>query len=56
MSRNKIHRKKVKLLNVPGDAHFSTFSCFHRLPLLSRDRTRHWFVQRAGSGPLEALV
>jgi putative transposase len=22
-----------------------TFSCFHRLPLLSRDRTRQWFIE-----------
>ena len=29
----------------PGHAHFVTFSCFHRLPLLIRDRTRRWIVK-----------
>jgi len=44
MSRNTVHRKKVRLRNVPGDAHFSTFSCCHRWPLLSKDRTRLWLI------------
>ena len=39
------HRKKVKHYDLPGDAHFLTFSCYHRLPLLSKDRTRNWFLQ-----------
>lgn len=39
------YRKKVKRFNEPGHAHFLTFSCFQRLPLLSKDRTRTWFVQ-----------
>ena len=38
-------RKRVRHFNLPGDAHFLTFSCFHRLPLLSKDRTRKWFVE-----------
>ena len=37
-------RKKVRHYDLPGDAHFLTFSCFHRLPLLSKDRTRKWLV------------
>ncbi len=53
MSRNKFHRKKVKLLNLSGDAHFSTFSCFHRLPLLSRDRTCRWFVDALAAARLK---
>lgn len=28
-----------------GEPHFLTFSCYHRLKLLSKDRTRHWFLQ-----------
>jgi putative transposase len=28
----------------PGHAHFVTFSCFQRLPLLTRDRTRRWVI------------
>jgi putative transposase len=37
-------RKRVRHFDLPGDAHFLTFSCFHRLPLLSKDRTRKWLV------------
>jgi putative transposase len=37
-------RKQVRSYNIPGHAHELTFSCFQRLPLLSRDRTRGWFV------------
>lgn len=28
-----------------GDAHFLTFSCFHRLPLLSKKRACEWMVE-----------
>lgn len=38
-------RKRVRRYDVPGHSHFLTFSCFHRLPLLSKDRTRHWLLQ-----------
>ena len=41
----KQHRKTVKHYNEPGDSHFLTFSCYRRLPLLSKDRTRLWTVQ-----------
>lgn len=40
-----IHRKMCKRYNSPGDAHFLTFSCYQRLPLLNRDRSRDWFIQ-----------
>jgi putative transposase len=39
---NRPHRKQVRSYNEPGHAHELTFSCFRRLPLLSRDRTRRW--------------
>jgi putative transposase len=39
------HRKRVRHFDLPGDAHFLTFSCYRRLPLLSKDRTRKWFVE-----------
>jgi putative transposase len=39
------HRKSVRHFDLPGDAHFLTFSCVQRLPLLSKDRTRKWFVE-----------
>ncbi|GAB5443685.1 MAG: hypothetical protein Fues2KO_40340 [Fuerstiella sp.] len=38
------HRKLRKVFDQDGDAHFLTFSCYHRLPLLNRDRTREWTV------------
>lgn len=37
-------RKKRKTYDVPGDVHFLTFSCYRRLPLLDRDRSRKWFL------------
>lgn len=43
------HRKRVKSYNEPGHAHELTFSCFQRLPLLSRDRTRQWFLEALAS-------
>ncbi len=43
------HRKRVKSYNTPGDAHELTFSCFQRLPLLSKERTCRWFVEALDS-------
>jgi putative transposase len=37
-------RKKVRHFDEAGHAHFLTFSCCGRLALLSRDRTRWWFI------------
>ena len=37
-------RKKCKRYNQPGHAHALTFSCFHRRPYLSKDRSRQWLV------------
>jgi len=37
-------RKTRRAWNEPGHAHFLTYSCLHRWPLLSRDRTRSWVV------------
>ena len=38
------HRKRVKHFD-NGEPHFLTFSCYQRLPLLSKDRTREWLVE-----------
>jgi putative transposase len=38
------HRKSVQSYNIPGDAHELTFSCFRRLRLLNRDRSRRWLI------------
>src|SRR5947208_902664 len=37
-------RKIRRAWNQPGHAHFITYSCFGRLPLLNRDRTRRWAI------------
>ena len=39
------HRKRCRSYNTPGEAHELTFSCFRRLPLLCKDRSRQWFVE-----------
>jgi putative transposase len=39
------YRKRRRQYNRPGDAHELTFSCHRRLPLLSKDRTREWFIE-----------
>jgi putative transposase len=38
-------RKNVKHYDLPGDAHYLTFSCYRGLALLSKDRTRFWFIE-----------
>ena len=37
-------RKTRQAWDEPGHAHFVTFSCYQRLPLLTRDRTRRWVI------------
>ena len=37
-------RKTRPSRDEPGHAHFLTYSCYRRLPLLSRDRVRRWVV------------
>lgn len=37
-------RKKVQHFDEPSDAHFLTFSCYRRMTLLSKDRTRWWLA------------
>ena len=39
------HRKKRKSYNEAGHAHFLTFSCWQRLPLLNKDRSRQWMIE-----------
>ena len=38
-------RKTICHYNDQGHAHFLTFSCYRRLSLLSRERTRHWLIE-----------
>lgn len=38
-------RKTRRTYNEPGHAHFLTYSCFQRMPLLIRDRARRWVVE-----------
>ena len=41
----KQQRKKVRHFDEAGHAHFLTFSCYRRIALLGKDRTRLWFVE-----------
>ncbi|MBI1375306.1 MAG: hypothetical protein GC159_21520, partial [Phycisphaera sp.] len=38
-------RKRRQSYNVPGHAHFLTFSCYRRWPMLNRDRSRRWVIE-----------
>jgi len=38
-------RKRCRRYDEPGHAHALTFSCYRRLPLLSKDRTRRWLIE-----------
>lgn len=38
-------RKTRRSWNEPGHAHFLTYSCFQRLPLLPKDRPRRWVIE-----------
>jgi len=38
------HRKRLKRYNLPGHAHFLTFSVYRRLPLLTNDLWRAWLA------------
>ena len=42
------YRKKVKRMDVPGQAHYLTFSCFRNQPFLNKDRARIWFIEALG--------
>lgn len=45
MKTEKGYRKFRKSLDIQGQAHYLTFSCFHNQPFLSKDRTRNWFIK-----------
>ncbi|TWT40568.1 hypothetical protein RAS1_42810 [Phycisphaerae bacterium RAS1] len=55
-------RKARKAWDEPGHAHFLSYSCYRRLPLLTRDRTRRWVIdamqsaRREHDAPLCAYV
>jgi putative transposase len=38
------HRRRLKHYNDEGHAHFVTFSCWKRMQLLSKNRSRRWFL------------
>ncbi len=38
-------RKACRRIDEPGHAHALTFSCYQRLPLLARDRSRMWLIE-----------
>jgi putative transposase len=38
-------QRTIQHYNDPGHVHFLTFSCYQKLPLLNRNRTRHWLIE-----------
>src|SRR5690606_13692612 len=42
--RTRLHRPRA--YNDPGHAHELTFSCYHRIPFLSKDRTCQWLADQ----------
>jgi len=40
----KNHRKRCKRWDIPGSAHYLTFSCFARRPFFTGRRSPQWFV------------
>jgi len=42
------HRKRLRRVEIPGQARYLTFSCYHRLPLLKNDRIKHLLLDRIG--------
>ena len=40
-----IHRKRCKRYNIPGHAHYLTFSCYKRQPLLTLSEPRRWLCE-----------
>jgi putative transposase len=45
MGTTRPHHKLVKHYHEPGDLHELTFSCCHRLPLLTNDEWRMWLAR-----------
>jgi putative transposase len=45
-------RKQCVRFNAPGHAHELTFSCYRRLPLLSRERTCLWLAEAIAAARL----
>ncbi|MFQ5805189.1 MAG: transposase [Phycisphaerae bacterium] len=39
------YRKRCRRRNVPGDAHYLTFSCLKRRPFLTSERACGWFIE-----------
>ncbi len=49
------HRKRCKRYDLPGDAHALTFSCYQRMPLLSRDRSCRWMLDALDHGRQQGM-
>ena len=44
-SQRQVKFRTVRHYDVPDHAHYLTFSCWHRNPFLSVDRTRKWMLE-----------
>jgi len=38
-------KRRRKRYDIPGQAHYLTFSCWRNQPLLARDRPRTWLLE-----------
>ncbi|HYG73930.1 MAG TPA: transposase [Planctomycetota bacterium] len=45
MEQSTPHRKRNKKYNIPGHAHFLTFSCYRRMAFLTNDTWRQWLAE-----------
>ncbi len=45
LPREPIKRRRRKRYDIPGHAHYLTFSCWRNQPLLTRDRPRGWLLE-----------
>jgi len=44
MVKRNVYRRTHQAFNIPGEAHYLTFSCYKKRAFLSRDRTRQYFL------------
>lgn len=46
------YRKRRRVFNEPGHAHYLTYSCLHRWALLASDLARRWVIEAIETGRL----
>lgn len=48
------HRKRCRRYDIPGHAHYLTFSCYHRQPFLGKARPILWLIEAIDSARTKA--